>query len=80
MAKTTLFSSGTDGAGCLIEGNDETLDPSDLTWEPAANNLDAPVSTQILAPAGTTKLDFECSMASDGGSARDTVLIAVPTS
>jgi hypothetical protein len=80
MAKTTLFSQGTDGAGCVIEANDEIIDPSQVTWEPAANNLDTPVSSQILAPAGTTKLDFDCSMAADAGSARDSGLIAVPTS
>ncbi len=77
-AKTTLFSTGTDAFGCNIEANDAELESSQITWEPAANNLDLPTMSQGVTPAGTTKIELACGSAADATSARDSSIIAIP--
>ena len=77
-AKSTLFTNGTDQVGCSVEANDDSLSESRLNWQPAAASLDMTLSGTVLVPAGTTKIELDCGMAGQNGSARDSVLVAVP--
>jgi len=82
-ARGNLFTNGVLQLGCTLEANDVTIPSSRANYNPDNGNTGSsviPLSTQGVAPAGTTKLEFVCSADADTASISDSSLIAIPVS